>query len=536
MQGAQTQGQRDGPGLRVLEPDFGYWAPELRELYVHLPLQAVPAGGEEPFQPLEVLVDGARPRYAFWYVDGTAYAYWVVKEASRRRLELFVPLAWRPGRTHEIRLRYSYCGKEEQQAVAVRTPGQGGVWEASDGGNSAFLVREEAGLARRAEPVEFDLTVEAEVFPDPERTVRATVMTAPGVFEEIPCQVYDVKPCAPKGTYTSIPLVRFRAAVQLSMDACGEALVILWHCPPKAAGGDTAPVSLEGSALGGRVQNEHYVIELEADSGQLVRWDEKNTGRSFTFLRDPADPASRGAMHYTPDVYRIGASWAHADDWDGPPFQEVRGPVFCETARWAPMRDVPEVTARVTYRFYAARPEVRLCSVMRVLSDINVLGFRNGGMIQSRDRYTHAAWKRQDGRIVRLPIEKCYGNDTGAPPPARAPLSTPWVAFYDSRERYGLALISANFAYFNKGPAQPNLSNAHRYVSLWNGKFLYTIRGMVFTYCSNIRSYHTPMDAGTVAYEEVALLPFTFEREDDAQFQPVETLLREMHNPLVVVP
>ena len=526
----------DGAGvLKVMEADFGYWAPELRELHVHLPLEALPGGGEDKFRPLAVLVDGKKPRYVFWYVDATAYAYQWVEPASRRKLELFIPLPWRPGDEHEIALSYTYDGRDQEQTVAVRPPAQGGVWEASDGGNYALMVREMAGIARQNEPVEFDVTVECDMFPDPSRAVRATVMSAPGEFREIPCQVCDAERSAPKGTYTSIPLVRFRTAVQLSLGAREEALVHLWHCP-RARAQSQDGVRLEGGAMGGTVENELYRIKLESKSGQLLAWHDKGTGVDFRYEADADNPGSRAAMNYTPDIYAIGVNWSHSDDWRGPEASELIGPVFCETTRRGPMHQVPQVQTRVTYRFYAGRREVRMSSVMRLLEDINVLGLRNCGMIQSRRLHTHAAWPLQDGTVVRLSAEECLGNDTGAPPRARMPLDTPWLAFYHRDRGYGLALICTNAAYFNEGAHHPNLSGAHRYVSLYNDRFLYTVRSMIFTYCSGIRSYHTPMHAGTVAYEEVAMLPFTFEREDEEQFSQVKALQREMLNPLVVVP
>lgn len=528
---------KSGDGrLRVSEPSFGYWAPELHELHVHLPLQALPVGGEERFRPRGVLVDGGPPRYAFWYVDGTAYAYRWVKRASERKLELFVPLPWRPGEEHTLTLSYSYHGEDLEQTVTLRAPERGGVWEESDGGNHAFLVREMAGLARRDEPVEFDLTVEAEMFPDPERMVRATIMADPGVFQEVPCQVYDTERPALRGTYTSVPLVRFRAAVQLSVEPGGEALVVLWHCSGEPREPVDPPILFQGSALGGTVENDCYRIGLDATSGQLSEWHDKRIGVDCHYRKDSGRPGSSRSMSYTPDIYRVGANWSHTDDWTEPQARELRGRVFCETARWGPMHNVPEATSRVTYRFYARRPEVRISSVIRVLEDIDVLGFRNCGMIQNHELYTHAAWPRQDGSVVRLSVEKCLGNDTGACPPARMPFETPWVAFYHEDQHYGLALISTNGTYFNEGPYHANMSNAHRYVSLYNGMFLYTVRSMIFTYCSNIRSYHTPVRAGTIAYEELALLPFTFEGEDEDTFHQVEALRREMLHPLVVVP
>ena len=530
-----ARAQADDERVIVLKPSFEYWTPEMRELHVRLPLQALGVGGEERFSPGKVFIDGRPARYAFWYFDGTLFAYGAFQEASKRYIEVFVPLPWRAGEQYAIRLTYTYAGQGAEKIVTVQAPARGGVWAESDGGNLAFLVREEAGIARRDEPVEFDVTGRRDVWPQPETNLRATVMTAPGVFEEIPCQVHSVEAPGTTGQYVRAPLVRFRTAVQLTLGPRGEAIVVLWHCPrPRAQEGEP-PIRMEGSAPGGTVENSHYRITLDPRCGLLQVWHDKPTGVDFHYLEKRGDPPFEFAMNYTPDVYRVGQPWSHAMDWREPNAQTLRGPVFCETSVWAPMPNVPEIQARVTYRFHAHRPEVRLSSVIRVIEDVDVLGFRNGAMIQEPSLYTHAAWPRQDGSVVRVPIGQCAGNDTGAPPPGRMPADTPWVAFYHKDKGYGLALVTVKLGYFHEGPHHPSASNMLRYVSLY-GPFLYTIRAMNLTYCANIRSYPTPLRAGTVAYEEAAFLAFTFQGEDEAQFEPLDALRREMLNPLVVVP
>jgi len=510
-------GAAEDERIAVGEPQFGYWAPRIRELSVY--------------------VNGKKARYALWCHDGVLRDFYPIRSASKRRLVVWVPLPWRAGQTYTLKLDYEYAGQHGEQTVAATAPAEGGAWEPSwepsDGGNYGFLVREPVGLERRDEPVEFDLTARADVFTDPQRTVRATIMTAPGRFEEIPCQVYAVERMSETTRYTDFPLVRFRACVQLTVEPHGERMVFLWNCPDAPERAHQPGVKLEGGALGGVVENRFYRIALDPRCGLMRSWHDKATGTDFQFVVRRRRGTRHDVMNYTPDVYRVGAPWSHTSDWQQPENRVLSGPVFCETSLWGPMRRVPEVASRVTQRFYAGRPEVRLSSVIRVLQDVKVWGFRNGGLVQSADLYTHAAWPRPDGSIVRMSAEACLGNDTGAPPAARMPADTPWVAFYHAGKRYGLALVCPRYCYFNTGPDVPNASTSMRYVSLYRGRFIYTIRALTMTYFAEIRSYHTLLKAGTTAWEQTAMLPFTFEREDADQFSPVQRLLRELRNPLV---
>jgi len=517
--------------LHVLRgAEYGYWAPEIHEMYLKLPVQLDPIGGKEDFLAGTISVDGKPAEYTIWYVDEHTIDYEATTGASRQRIAVFIPITWRANEQHEIAIRFTYGGKAGEQRATIPTPQAGGAWTPATGGDRAFLVREEAGLARMNEPVEFDLTVRQADFPDQEHGVRATIMRAPGVFEEIPCQVYD----AQAYKQGNLPLARFRAAVQLNMKPKSEAIVHLWSCPPREAAGD-APIKLEGGALGGTVSSADYDILLDELSGQLFSWRDKRLNVNYEY-RDPRPQVTGSGLviHETPDLYQPGVPWSHANDWKNPQNCSLAGPVFVETLRWGEMPGVPEVLGKVQYRFFAGRPEVRVTSSMRTTKELLLQGFRMGGMCFTSGMFTHLAYPRQDGRIARVPLTKAIGNDMGAVPPGHFPLSTPWFAVYNREKKFGIAMLIANYSYFTDGPGHPNESHTEAYVSDYRHVQLYTIRSATQTYNANAASYLTPLPAGTIMYEDTAYLPFSFAGEDARQFRAVDTLLKELRNPLVL--
>jgi len=517
--------------LRVLPGvEYGYWAPEIHEMYLKVPVKLDPIGGKEDFFAGTVSVDGRPAEYTIWYVDGHTIDYEATTGASGQQIAAFVPVVWRANEQHEIAIRFTYGGKAGEQRATLPTPKAGGEWAPATGGNRAFRVREEAGLARTNEPVEFDLTVRQADFPDPEHGVRATIMRKPGLFEEIPCQVYDIQ-AYQQG---NLALSRFRAVVTLDMKTRSEAVVHLWSCPTRETVGDL-PITLTGGALGGTVSTADYDILLDPVSGQLHAWRDRRLNVDYEY-DDPREGIEGSAVviHRTPDLYQPAAPWSHALDWQHPESRVIAGPVMVETQRWGEMPGVPEVTGKVQYRFVAGRPEVRAASSMRVTKEIMVEAFRMGGMNFTPTMFTHFAYPRQDGRITRVPLARALGNDMGAPPPGHFPVDTPWVALYNREKKYGIALITAQYAYFTDGPGHANQSRPEAYVSNYRNSLLYSIRSATQTYNANAGSYLTPLPAGTIMYEDIAYLPFSFTGEDARQFQSVERLLKELRNPLVL--
>ena len=522
-----------GPTVASGAPEYGLWAPEMRELHVRIPLQATCGADEGAFRPEGVLVDGQPARYAIWCFDGTPYDYIPIPDASRCRIEVFVPVAWRGGETHAVSLRWQYGDARGTNEIVAKAGG-GGAWKEAEGpGNFTFRVRETIGLARTDELVEFDTVAEQSLFPDPARNVRATVVTRGGRHAPVPCQVYDVEPRDGR-----VPLVRFRTAVLLSVAATGEVTVALWNAPGARAAAPARPVRLESAAGTNVVDNGLYAIRLSRRSGQLLTWDDRIRKVRLDYV-DPRNlPEDERVINRTPDVYRVGRPWSHAFDWSPEQYQEatIRGPVFVETTRWGAMPGAEEMSGWVRYRFIAGHPGVAVCSALSVHSNVTVLGLRNGGMSFSPKLFTHGAWPHPDGRIERLPISRAHGNDTGAPPAARMPVDAPWVAVYHADRAYGIAALTTRLAYYTKGPQHPVTVSQKSYISDYRHLMLYTIRSITQTYHANIHTLPIDLPAGTEFYEEMVFLPFTAHGEGDQTFREVQDLDRRVRNPLAIVP
>lgn len=519
--------------VRIAQAEYGYHSPWIHELHLKLHVTVDPEGDNETFVPSAVEIDGRKAAYWFFCFDGASVDYEPHPgRASEGKIELFVPVHWRAGERHVVALQYALNGKPGRATASLPTPEKGGAW-ADSTDNIALRVREEAGLSRVQTPVDVDLTVERERFPDPERRLRATVMTAIGEFSEIPCQVYDVKPltATPYGG-SKTALQRFRVVMPLTLQPKAEAVVHLWAGAPRDAPAESA-LRLDGDALGGVVSNATYRVELEPACGQIVTW--FDTRLDVRFLLQRKDMVGQAAViHRTPDIFRPGNPWSHALDWKGPDHRAVVGPVMVETTRRGGMPWLPEAVGKVQYRFFAGRPEVRAASSLRVTKDIEGMAVRNGNFCFSIDLFTHAAWPEAGGSVRRLPIKDALGDDTGAPPQASFPVSTPWVAVYHRDRKYGFAIVTADHAYFSEGPGHANDTRARAYVSNYRNRFLYTIRAATQTYRANIRSFPTLIEAGTTLYEDVAYLPFAFSGEDERQFEAVWSLHRELKHPLVI--
>src|SRR5687767_9703819 len=94
----------DAPRVTAGAPGFGYWAPELRELHLRIPLQARAIGGDELFRPSGVTVNGQRVSYAYWYFDGVTHDYADMRHASRSKIEVYAAYPWRGGQEYAVKL------------------------------------------------------------------------------------------------------------------------------------------------------------------------------------------------------------------------------------------------------------------------------------------------------------------------------------------------------------------------------------------------------------------------------------------------
>ncbi len=525
---------RAAPTVRSGAATYGLWAPEFRELHVRIPLHLDPGDGPDIFRPVSVSVDGVRPSYALWYFDSTPFDFVAIPAASHTRVEVFVPVFWQAGEQHAIALAYDYGGTAGTIMVQATAPDTGGAWSrARGGGNLAFAVREEAGLDRTREVVEFDGVIERALFPDPGQSVRATRWDG-ATHVEIPCQVYAVE---------SVPgtmLVHFRVAVQLSVPANEHVVVCLWHVDDETPVPVAGPLTRTVNADAITVSNDEYAIRLSSRSGQLMTWRDRRRNILFDYV-DPRNLEEWArVINRTPDVYRVGQSWSHVFDWQVGQYREtwIQGPVFFESVRWGKMPFTgDELSATVRYRFTAGVPDVRITSMLSVDQDTLVLALRNGGIALTPSLFTHAAWPRQDGRIEHVSLDQALGNDTGAPAATRMPTDTPWIALWHREKGYGFGVHTIRQAYYGKGPQRPSMARQQAYVSVYRHRCLYTIRSLTQTYQADIRSLPVPLSAGTELYEVMIWSPFTLAPGEGTDvLQAVEAAHARFTHPLVVIP
>ncbi len=527
-------------GINLAKYEYGYWSPEIRELHIHVTLNTDQFAEDELLKPYTVFVNGKEPLYTYWIVDGVRFDDNAIHHVNKKKVELYIPFAWSSGEINSITLMYQ-CGIDLGSLVfEAPAPGKGGFWEKSNGGNQIFRVCEEAGLDRRNEPVEFDITIQESVFRDPDLNLRATLMTSPGTYQEIPCQVYDVEHlfgCT--GLWSQEPVVRFRATVQLSLKARAEAMVVLWDCPddpsPRIKNNITMKSAVTTDTL---VENDFYRVRLSPKSGQLFSWFDKQRSMEYRY-DDPRDlPDDIRPINRTPGIFVEGREWSHAFDWNPGEYmvRSIKGPVFCENIRWGSMHNVPEAEAHVRYRFYADRPEIHLESSVRIVEDCRAYALRNQGMIFSNHMFTHAAWPLPNGKIKTISLELAKGNDTGSPPIANAPVNTPWMALYNTEKGYGMAIVTAGSALFNNKGQHPNRSRTKSYVSVYRDKGVYTIRAANLTYLSDIYTLITPLHEGTTMYEKMVLFPFSSGKGSDPDFSDISARYDRILHPLIIVP
>jgi len=520
------------PDVASGSPSYGEWAPEMRELHIRIPLIANPDNGDDTFAPQEVLVDSIRPLYSLWYFDGTTYDYEVMRDVSKKKIEVFIPVFWKPGEEHIFNLSFIYCGRKKMLQVKAQTPSEGGAWtNAQKTANIGFCVKEECGIARTNEIVDFDVVAEKQLFPVPAKCVRATIFNS-RKHTPVACQVYEVEEI-------DNAFVRFRTAVPITLPAYSSTIVFLWNCKDNENMPPTGSLRMWNATDAAMVSNEFYLIRLSPLSGQLMTWQDLKRGILFDYQDPRKLKESERVINRTPDVYRVGKPWSHALDWQPGQYQQknIEGPLFIETIRWGKMPFVDEFSCNVRYRFIAGRQEVFITSVISADKDAKILALRNGGISLTPSLFTHAAWQTQDGGVKIISVESALGNDTGSPPAARMPTDTPWIALYHADKKYGFSVHTLRQAYFNKEQYHSVTARRQSYVSVYRHYTLYTIRSMTQTYFANIHSLPVIVHAGTEFYEEMAFVPFeVLTGNNNEIFKQVQNIHKRLTNPLVIIP
>ncbi|MEX1027644.1 MAG: hypothetical protein WD049_06515 [Candidatus Paceibacterota bacterium] len=469
----------------------------------------------------------------YWWMNGVVYEKADNLDPTNSIIDVRIPLAWHSGETYNLRFAYTYGDESFEITHTADVPENSGVWHFAAAGGETFVIRETAGIERNGELVELDVTGPAPLYPDPHKDVRATVLTARGEHKQIPVQINNVT--RTPETQISPPGIYFKATVALDVPAGEEQTVMLWHAPTAPVRSPQQHIELTGGPIGGILQSPEYRVELHEPSGQLLNWTDQELGETLTYNQAPADrPPIIYPFHYAPDAYDGEGSWSHTSDWEAPDVDVLSGPLFVETVRRGTLPGMEEVYASVHYRFPGSGP-FESSSVIRVTKDVNAMALRNGSFGADDELFTHVAWPTTDGSVKEVPLSLLKGNDTGAPPAGKLPIDTPWVAYINKPKGYAFASIVAESSYFNETGEPVNRSGGHRYVSMYRGWFVYSVRALNITYQDTIRTLYSPIPAGTVAHLRTVYTAFSLD-DTDNPYEPVITAARRARNPLILIP
>jgi len=262
-------------------------------------------------------------------------------------------------------------------------------------------LSETVGAPRSAEPVDLAVAFRADQTANLHRDVRvARVDAGNGTVQEIPSQIYDVLRRGPE--------LFSRLVFAADVPAHGQATYLVFYGNPNAELPDyTSDLVVRGEGYGLDIENQHYVVSLDRQMGQLAR---------MTYKREHGLELYAGGKGHgePPDI-----DWAH-DYVDPEHFQKLRmrnwptcpnydvvtGPLCVRVRRWGfphspihPLFTPSRVHFDVTYIFYASLPYFFKEGRIDMTKDHQVEAMRDDEWVFSGYSFTEKVWFDKQGKL-----------------------------------------------------------------------------------------------------------------------------------------
>lgn len=420
-------------------------------------------------------------------------------------------------------------------------------------------VQETAGFDRTNEPVEAEIKYYQQMPSKDEsgveeivgRVIRVIHETPGGSWEEIPCQVYDVRPYGwNRRSEKPEIMVRVRVAFFADVPAnMTEIYYIGYGNPDPPDPTVKSGLKVTGEGVGYTVENPYFKIVTDGLSGQVDTIDLK-------FAGSPAFDFGPGNMHWNPDFMYVPEDfpttwfkWYYAHHFENPPHESVSGPIFFEIHRsqLVPGQDIAWM--EVTYRFYDKVPYFVMESRIITKKECHTIAIRNDEVAFRTGDFTHAGWRNltsdmmegHTGEIGSVDVfnEARMGNHVlgSALPPNMA-----WVSLCDVNRGYGAGSIRLDWDNTNVLTGEPSiLYNSHTVISEHGGN-LYWFRSLVYTQRDDYNTLNWTADdwanacidipVGSSYYEKNAYVFYEWQKE--TKFAPIDDLSFKLRNPLKV--
>ncbi len=462
-------------------------------------------------------------------------------------VSLTVRCNWQNGQTYTLVLEgINASGKE------VKLTGKGVPENTFDYWNpewkyyATIVLKENSGIRRIQEPVHLKISLYADRLTDPQKEIRVIEydpdqMANPnGPFREVPSQVYHVHTwkdkklldMVEKDEASDTPIVRYLATTTLEVAFFAdvypytEKIYLLFYGNPNAEKPVyTTDLKVSGTEIGQVIENEKMKIDLDDSSGAIFGIFMKQ-GKNV-MLEHKLE--TNGAIHWNPGVYSPPHAWVHASDWKEVQFEQVTGPVFHMTKRYAPLPHMDNVLVTITYIFYAGKSYMISSSLTEVTKDFYGKALRNGEIVFNHEELNEFAYKSLMGEIKEIEIEPAIRHPEHV---ADIPYNVPWVAFVNSQKKIGFGSIALELTNTNKYGGMSDAEQPYYYVT--SGPWIYFSRALNYSFGSNNPSRMIHSVKGSMYYEKSAYIPFVLGDTQPGKYTLLEKTDSILRHPLHV--
>jgi hypothetical protein len=452
------------------------------------------------------------------------------------RSTIVVRVDWENERSYTLEIggQSPSSGKElDLERIVASAPQYGGYWDTAWKYYGGVVLTETAGVSREKEPIHLTVSFYEDRIASPQEIRVVGIDPESGAARETPCQVYgferwESSHLVAKEPSRYQPAVTIDVAFLADVPASSEKVYLVFYGNPNASEpGYETDLRVSGEGLKLEIENSYYRMNLH-DKGGLI--DEIFMKQGIdTKLDHHVEPP--GTIHWNPDCYSPPHIWSHTSNWDPPPHSMgTEGPVFVMRKYWGKLPfDVDQVSASVTYLFYAHNPYVIISTTMRVDEPLPVKVMRNGCFVLRRELFNDLAWKDRAGKINHLNLDRAP-----APPKAvmRMAPEIPWLAFLNREQGFGIGAITLSFVNerFDGGLVRAAQPHYHVMVGPWVG----WSRMLVNTFLTNNPQRMVQVPKGCLYVEKNACLPFKLGKPRGAECAILDQNWERLINPLEV--
>ena len=481
-----------------------------------------------------VIVNGHETRDV-WVYNGDQEAFdKTVQQDARSRITVRVD--WENTKSYAVEIvgESSSTGKHlELERIVASAPQDGGYWDTAWKYYGGVVLAETAGLPRENEPVHLTLSFYEDRIASPQEIRVVGIVPESGTARETPCQVYgferwESSHLVAKEPSRYQPAVTIDVAFLADVPAGSEKVYLVFYGNPNASEpGYETDLRVSGEGLKLEIENSYSRMNLH-DKGGLIDEIFMTQGIDIKLDHHVEPP---GTVHWNPDCYTPPHIWGHTSNWDPPPnTMSTKGPVLFMRKYWGKLPfDVDQVSASVTYLFYAHNPYVIISTAMRVDETLPVKVMRNGCFLFKRELFDELAWKDRAGRVGYLNLDR-----SPAPPNAVVRLApdTHWLAFLNRERGFGFGGITLSYVNerFDEGLVRTTQPHFHVMVGPW----VAWSRMLVNTFLTNNPQRMVQVPKGCLYLERNAYLPFKLGRARENETAFLSTYWKILTNPLEV--